>query len=401
MSSLTVSILILAALALFAVLAVNLLQGFVRRRREAAARSRVGSRRPAAEGTADEGESDADEASPSAPASRPGPPTRTSRREPRLEMTGLSDADVPVRGVSRDGRATPLAEIPNPAAEGLAPALAQTRSSAPAPVAAPQPAPPVLSPLCDCIVVLRFDAPLPGERLIAATQGVRRAGGKPILCDGVLAGAPGETRVAPLAAGVGYRALRVGVLMANRHGPLNAMEYSEFVASVQSIADLLATLADTPDMAEVIARARDLDATCAQLDAQIGLNVESPEPLGPSEVAALAAEFGLADRGGHRYARLGPLGELVFTMALTDSPQRLGFLLDVPRTAQQLEGWSAMIDCAQDAAARLGGRVVDDAGQSIPLESLDTIARQLNQRYASLEAIGIPAGSPLALRVFN
>src|SRR5690606_10758538 len=119
------------------------------------------------------------------------------------------------------------------------------------------------------------------------------------------------------------------------------------------------------DMAEVIARARDLDATCAQLDAQIGLNVDSPEPLGPPQLDALATRVGLVDRGGHRHARLGPNGELVFTMSLDDSPQRLGFLLDVPRTARSLDAWSAMVDCAREVAATLSGRVVDDNGRPI------------------------------------
>lgn len=414
MSSLVVSILILAVSAVLAVAAVNLAQALARRRRQAAARpkSGQGGQRKAGETVEAVLAEPADEALDPERAPRP-PAVRGSRREPRLgevdfdalEEPEFEASDAPLAAGQSGPRAAPMPD-------GSAPARAPGGSAAPVGAAgaagAPgsasagaQAAPPLLSPLCDCIVVLPLERPLAGERLIAATQGVRRAGGKPILFDGVPAEAAIDDQAVALSAGRAYRALRIGVLLANRHGPLNAMEYSEFVAAAQSVAEQLATLADTPDMADAIARARDLDATCAQLDAQIGLNVDSPEPLGPQQVAALAAEFGLVDRGGHRHARLGPLGELVFTMSLTDSPQRLGFLLDVPRTAESLEGWSGMIDCAQDVALRLSGKVVDDAGRQIPLESLDTIARQLTQRYASLDAIGIPAGSPLALRVFN
>lgn len=423
MSSLVVSILILAVSALVAVAAVNVAQAIARRRRQAVARPRKSGAGRSRKATGDDGaDPEGDAAEPATrPAARVG-----ERREPRLGEVDLSalDEEMPEAVESAGGREAGHPEHPAPGAPGrvASPAPGATAAAVPPDSTAtvPGPAPdrnpasrpgaqpparptaaPVLSPLCDCIVVLPFDRPVPGERLIAATQGVRRAGGKPILFDAVPFGAASDDQAAPLAAGVACRALRVGVLLANRHGPLNAMEYSEFVTAVQSIADQLSTLADTPDMADVIARARDLDATCAQLDAQIGLNVDSPEPLGPPQVAALAAEFGLVDRGGHRHARLGPAGELVFTMSLTDSPQRLGFLLDVPRTGESLEAWSAMIDCAQDVAARLSGKVVDDAGRQIPLESLDTIARQLTQRYASLDAIGVPAGSPLALRVFN
>ena len=387
MSSLGISILILAVSAIVAVVAVNLAQALGRRKRLAAARAR-GEGDKARERN---GEAPAEPAaSGDAPAAVP-KGSRADRLEPRL-----GDVDAP--GGEEPGFSTDQdeGEPPGPAGEP-----GQRRGAAPG-AAARMPAPaPVLSPTCDCIVVLPLETPVAGERLIAATQGVRRAGGKPILVDALPVGFSSEEDAVPLAAGLAFRGLRMGVLLANRHGPLNAMEYSEFVAAAQAVADHLATLADTPDMADVIARARDLDATCAQLDAQIGLNVDVPEALGPAQVAALAVELGMVDRGGHRHARLGPGGELVFTMSLTDSPQRLGFLLDVPRTAEALEGWSTMLDCARDVAARLSGRVVDDAGRPIPLESLDTIARQLAQRYASLDAIGLPAGSPLALRVFN
>lgn len=398
MSSLVVSILILAVSALVAVAAVNIAQAIARRRRQAAARPK-GSGARQRKPVSDDGVEPAEAAGESA--ARP-VMLRGERREPRLGEVDLDALDEAQREAVEAAEPTPEPaqgrEAERPATDDRPRAASAMPRAAASSVS---PAAPVLSPLCDCIVVLPFERPVTGERLVAATQGVRRAGGKPILFDAVPFGAVSNDQAVPLGAGVACRALRMGVLLANRHGPLNAMEYSEFVGAAQTLAEQLSTLADTPDMADVIARARDLDATCAQLDAQIGLNVDSPEPLGPQQVAALAAEFGLVDRGGHRHARLGPTGELVFTMSLTDSPQRLGFLLDVPRTSESLEPWSAMIDCAQDVAARLSGKVVDDAGRPIPLESLDTIARQLTQRYASLDAIGITAGSPLSLRVFN
>jgi hypothetical protein len=392
MSSLGISILILAVSAIVAVVAVNLAQALGRRRRLAAARPRGEGDKARERG----GEAPAEALAASEDRATAPRGSRADRREPRLGDVAAPGGAEP--GFSPSESADPDAP-PDRAEIAGQPGPARSATAA-APVRPPAPAP-VLSPMCDCIVTLPLETPMPGERLIAATQGIRRAGGKPILVDGLPVGFESEDDAVPLAAGIAFRGLRMGVLLANRHGPLNAMEYSEFVAAAQAVADQLATLADTPDMADVIARARDLDATCAQLDAQIGLNVDSPEALGPAQVAALAAELGMVDRGGHRHARLGPAGELVFTMSLTDSPQRLGFLLDVPRTAESHEGWSAMLDCARDVAARLSGRVVDDAGRPIPLESLDTIARQLAQRYASLDAIGLPAGSPLALRVFN
>lgn len=265
--------------------------------------------------------------------------------------------------------------------------------------AARVPAPP-LSEICDCIVEMPLASACAGERLCAIAQRFRRAGGKPVTIEGLPVDAqPGDWEA--LSTARQYAALRAGILMANRHGPLNAMEFSEFVAGVQAIADSLAALADTPDMAAVLARARDLDATCAQLDAQVGVNVEAPEPLGPAQLAALAGALSVIERGSNRYARVGAQGDVVFSVALADVPNRLTFLLDVPRTMPDADAWGQMLEAANACARRVGGRLVDDGGRPLAESALAQIGRQLAQRYESLEAIGLPAGSALALRVFN
>ena len=303
---------------------------------------------------------------------------------------------APPASAAPHGPSTPFTQSASPASAQPAAASVPPREAA----GAGAPSAPLLSEVSDCIVTLALPSPCPGERLTAIAQRFRRAGGKPVAIEGRADGADPEDWRAPVP-GVQYEALRIGVLMANRHGPLNAMEYSEFVAGVQSIAESLSALADTPDMAAVLARARDLDATCAQLDAQIGVNVEAPDPLGPAQLAGLAGALAVVERGSNRYARTGAQGELMFSVALADVPGRLTFLLDVPRCPPALQAWAHMIGTARECAVRLGGRLVDDAGQPLADASLAQIGRQLLQRYESLEAIGLPAGSPLALKVFN
>lgn len=270
-------------------------------------------------------------------------------------------------------------------------------------------APAALNPIADCIVELLPSGPLSGDRLIQLTRGMRRAGSKPVLVEGLAADAPGEvpgdpqdpSAWQPPMPGRQYVAVRAGVLLANRHGPLNAMEFSEFVTAVQGLADQLSVLADTPDMASVLARARDLDEVCANLDAQLGIAVEAPEALGLADLASLAAECGCVERGNNRYARLGPAGEVLYSLALADAPNRLQLLLDVPRAPASLDPWRAMVACGMQCAQRLGGPLVDDAGRPLPDAHIARIDDQIAQRYASLEAAGFPAGSGLALRVFN
>ncbi len=260
---------------------------------------------------------------------------------------------------------------------------------------------PALNPIADCIVELKLSSPLSGERVIQLTRKLRRAGSKPMIVEAAAIDTDATHPWEAPAAGRQYESIRVGVLLANRHGPLNAMEFSEFVAAVQSLADHLSVLADTPDMAAVLARARDLDEVCASLDAQVGLGIEAPEVLGVADLVRLAAECGCVERGNNRHARLGPAGEVLFSLALTDTPNRMQLLLDVPRAPAGLNPWRELVECAQRCAKRLDGPLVDDAGRPLPETQLERIGQQIAQRHASLESAGFPAGSALALRLFN
>ena len=359
MSSLEISLVLLAIIAIIATVAYNVWVG--RRRAARPARSEAGARR-------EPGFRDAASAE------------RGGRDEPSFGADGAGPDDGQQDAQAGDG------------------AGAGARHAA------------ALSPIADCIVELELQAPMTGERLTQMTRGIRRAGGKPVLIEALAAqgrdaqasheiGADAAWQ--PLAPGRQYGALRVGVLLANRHGPLNAMEFSEFVTAVQTLADQLSVLADTPDMASVLARARDLDEVCANLDAQLGIAVEAPEALGVADLASLAAGCDCVERGNNRYARLGPDGEVLFSLALSDAPNRLQLLLDVPRAPASLEPWQAMVECGRQCAHRLGGPLVDDAGRPLPDAHIARIDEQIAQRYASLEDAGFPAGSPLALRVFN
>ncbi|MEK9777218.1 MAG: cell division protein ZipA C-terminal FtsZ-binding domain-containing protein [Quisquiliibacterium sp.] len=179
------------------------------------------------------------------------------------------------------------------------------------------------------------------------------------------------------------------------------MEFSEFIGAVQALAEQLSVLADTPDMTSVLTRARELDEICANLDAQVGIGIDCPEPLGVADLARLAENCECVERGNNRHARLGPLGEVIFSLALADVPNRLQLLLDVPRVSSALRPWQQMTDCAMRCAQQLGGSLVDDAGKPLSEVQLARIGEQLQMRYASLREAGFPAGSPLALRLFN
>ncbi|RPH41582.1 MAG: hypothetical protein EHM87_19295 [Burkholderiales bacterium] len=258
---------------------------------------------------------------------------------------------------------------------------------------------PILDPRLDCIVVLGVTAPVAAERLLAAASTLRRAGSKPIAVEAD----DGDGRwTVPHASLAAVRRVRAGVLLANRHGPLNAMEFSEFTTAMQSLGRAIgAGGAIVPDMAPVLEHARQLDEACAQFDAVLGLNVETPTALSPGELAALAAGLGLQERGNNRFTEVGDGGEALFSLALGERAEQLTLLLDVPRAPQAAEPWARMLQAAHLCAERTGGRVVDDAGQPMTEAASAGVARQLARCYRSLQEAGLDAGSPAALRVFN
>ena len=258
---------------------------------------------------------------------------------------------------------------------------------------------PILDPRLDCIVAFGLGAPVAAERLLAAASTLRRAGSKPIAVEAD--GGDGRWTVPHASLGA-VRRVRAGVLLANRHGPLNAMEFSEFGTAMQALGRAIgAGGAIVPDMAPVLEHARQLDEACAQFDAVLGLNVETPTALSPGELAALAAGLGLQERGNNRFTAIGDEGEALFSLALGERAEQLTLLLDVPRAPQAAEPWARMVQAAHLCAERTGGRVVDDAGQPMTDIAAAGVDRQLAMRYLSLQDAGLDAGSPAALRVFN
>ena len=250
----------------------------------------------------------------------------------------------------------------------------------------------------DCVVEILFDGhDIPAARLLQLTQATRRVGGKPVLFEGQTALNDWE----PIVAGERFYGVRGGVLLANRNGPLNAMEFSEFAGVMQTLGEHLERTVVMPDMPLTLNKARALDAQCAELDAQIGLNVICPEPLSTHDLSQVAAEMGLSERGNNRFAALGEFGEVLFSVALSDAPNRLTFLLDVPRAPAAAAPWEMMVNCAQRCAVRYAAQLVDDADKPVSIPALERIGGQLGQRYQRLADASFVAGSPVALRLFN
>ncbi len=263
----------------------------------------------------------------------------------------------------------------------------------------------------DCVVPIRLAGPIPGDRVIPLAQKLRRAGTKPVTIEGK---PEGESTWEVPRPGVRYDELRAAAPLANRSGPLNELEFSEFVTGVQRLADAIDGSPEFPDMMETVGMARELDGFAAQCDAQLSINVLSDgAPWSANYVQAVASQDGLLlSRDGTRFVKLDAKQNPVFMFQFGDTNflrddltykggQMITLVLDVPVADEDILPFRLMCDYAKSLSERIGARVVDDQRRPLPESALLAIEKQLMTLYAKLEQAGMPAGSPAMRRLFS
>ncbi|MEX3785241.1 cell division protein ZipA C-terminal FtsZ-binding domain-containing protein [Paraburkholderia sp. BR14374] len=315
------------------------------------------------------------------------------------EHAAASDADV--ERPAAEAPAVQPAPAEHERVEPILPA-ATTISSAP---------PAVVDRRIDCIVPIRLNGPVAGDKVLPLAQRLRRAGSKPVHIEGKPEGG-GAWEL--LQNGTRYEELRAAAQLANRSGALNELEFSEFVTGVQQFADALDAAPEFPDMLETVAMARELDGFAAQCDAQLSINVLSDgAPWSANYVQAVASQDGLLlSRDGTRFVKLDSRQNPVFMLQFGDTNflrddltykggEMITLVLDVPVADEDILPFRLMCDYAKSLAERIGGRVVDDGRRPLPESALLAIEKQLMTLYAKLEQAGIPAGSPATRRLFS
>jgi len=270
-----------------------------------------------------------------------------------------------------------------------------------------------LDPLIDAIATLALESPVTGDLALVHLPPSRRAGTKPFLIEGLNA-ATGDWELP--AAGQRYGEFQAGVQLANRSGALNEIEYSEFVQKLQAFADGVGAMAELPDMLDVVARARELDAFAGGHDAQLSLNLRANAAawsVGYIQQCAQRQGFvpGVlpgrlvlpgADEGAPPVLVLGFDPQA----ALADDPaaaavRAVQLSLDVPQTPEAAEPFPAWHQAARLLAADMDATMTDDAGRPITLQAFVSIGDDLKQLYQALDARDLAAGSPAARRLFS
>jgi len=272
---------------------------------------------------------------------------------------------------------------------------------------------PGLDALIDVVAPLALESEVSGDAILAAMPGTRRVGSKPFAIEARHATGGDWESPRP---GQRYTALQAGVQLANRHGALNEIEFSEFVIKAQGLADTLGANPEFPEMRDEVLRARELDQFASTHDAQLGFTLRATRAAwSPGYLHQHAARMGFVAGAlpgrmvlpGSEPGRAPVLSLLFDTQAaLAEDPEQsalreVSLLLDVAHVPQAERPYPRMREVANALAAEMDGVLTDDQGQPLPEAALDRIGADLEGLYTALEARDLAAGSVLARRLFS
>jgi len=330
------------------------------------------------------------------------------------------------------GMAYPAAglESPMPPTEPISPASAQPHPGPFAPPAQPSAVksapwdeaptdlptlekPPALDALIDVMAPMECESPVSGDAALAVAPTTARVGSKFFAIEG-LDMTSGEWM--PLRLGQRYSAFQAGMQLANRTGPLNEIEYSEFVMKAQTFADALNAQIEFADMLEVVARARELDQFASSHDAQLSFTLRATRAAwSPGYVQQNASRLGFVPGViPGRMVLPAPLMGLAPIVVLSFDPQaamaedpaqsavrEIHLSLDVPHVSRTEEPFSRLCHASRELAKAMDGTITDDNGHALADAALRAIDTDLRTLYNTLDARDLSAGSPQARRLFS
>ncbi len=270
-----------------------------------------------------------------------------------------------------------------------------------------------LDALIDAIATITLEHPITGDAVLAHMPSTRRAGSKPVLIEGLRADCGEWESPQP---GVTYSELQAGVLLANRTGGLNEIEYSEFVQKIQAMVDGLGGAGvEFPDMLDVVARAKELDGFASAHDAQLAMRLHAKgSAWSVGYVQQQAARHGFLP--GALPGRLvlpspedgaPPVLTLHFDAqaAFADDPDQatireLLLAFDVPQTAADQEPYKGWCAAGEVLSLSLGAVMADEQGRAFTSVAFESIGVELTRLYEALAARDLAAGSAAARRLF-
>jgi hypothetical protein len=264
----------------------------------------------------------------------------------------------------------------------------------------------------ECLILLQPAAPVTATALAA---GFRARLGKPLRWFGRADSRSDWERLASDTPGP-FAEIVACLLLADRNGAVTHAQLDNFVRVVGDIAPTLPAPFTPPDLDAELSRAESLDRLCAELDVQIGLTVQKPDPGSIAGTrlrgVAEAAGFRLAPGGRFEFVQeetgavlytlqnLRPDGFSAESLRLT-ATNGVVFLLDVARNADPVRVFDQMKLAAKRMAKTLGAVLVDDNHRPLDDAAFATIREQVGDAAEALRAVHIEPGSPRALALFS
>ena len=351
-----------------------------------------------------------------APPADPQPALRaTGARESSFELPGEvipppAAFDESAR-VDEDGAAAPVLDVARLRATPDSPSTDPARSSVPP---AHETARKVAQPdhEIECLIPLTPAAPIGAGAL---ATGLHARIGKPLRWFGRV---DARSDWQPLSSDTPGRFADVVacMLLADRNGAASRAQLETFARVVGDVASAVAATCTPPDLAHEAARAESLDRLCAELDVQIGLTVQMPDP---ASIAGTRLR-GVAEAAGFRLSPAGRFefineetGAVLYTlqnlrpdtfsaeMLRLTATNGVVFLLDVARLADPPRTFDQMKLAARRMAGTLGAELVDDNRRPLDDAALTTIRGQVTAATDALRAVHIEPGSARALALFS
>lgn len=270
----------------------------------------------------------------------------------------------------------------------------------------------LLNPLCDASILLELVSGLKASQILPLGQEAFNRSGVPVYWLGLSENGVWQALAADMHGH--FRHVRLVVQLATRKGPIQEPAVNLLVNTVEQVAVDLNAVLDVSEMEQALRRGRQIDQFCADVDLQIGLNLVGSTPFLGTKIRALAEAAGMALNWQGRFEMRDEHDQPLFTLSnqevspfSTDTLKTLRthgitFLLDVPRVANGGQVFDHMLRLARQFADALQAHLVDDNRQPLNDTQLEGIRAQfVVQPQNDMAAKGIPAGSPLALRLFS
>jgi hypothetical protein len=260
----------------------------------------------------------------------------------------------------------------------------------------------------DTVAVILADDPVMSEQL-ASLQSALSGHSTPVHIEGIVDEQWHPVESSPRRS---WRELRVGLQLASRKGPVREDELEAFNGVIADFAASVNAVSQREAPAAAAARGRELDQFCADADIEVAVNVigQFGATFAVARVKQIALDHGLSETVSGGLVRFGPDGTPEFTIRRFDDPAAkhsatyftgITFALDVPHVADGPGVFADMVQLAHEFATALGGQLVDDNRRALTEHGLASIRRSLERVFHDMEAHGIPAGSPLARRLFS